>query len=55
MKSLVLILAASAALAGCAIVPAYGPPAVYAPAVVVPYGSYGYRGGYGGYGYRGYR
>ena len=53
MKSLVLVLASMAALAGCAVVPAYGPPGYYAPAVVVPYGGYyGYRGGYG---YRGYR
>jgi len=49
MKTLVLILASIAALSGCAIVPAYGPPGYYAPAVVVPYGGYGYRGGYRGY------
>jgi hypothetical protein len=54
MKTLFAVLVCLAALSGCAVVPAYGPPAVYAPAIVVPYGGYGYRGGYG-YGYRGYR
>ena len=50
MKTLVLVLVSLAALSGCAIVPAYGPPGYYAPAVVVPYGGYyGYRGGYRGY------
>lgn len=53
MKTLVLALSIAAALAGCAVVPAYGPPGVYAPAVVVPYAGYGYYRG--GYGYRGYR
>ena len=56
MKTLVLALSIAASLAGCAIVP-YGPPGVYAPTVVVPFGGY-YRGGYGygyGYGHRGYR
>jgi hypothetical protein len=56
MKTLLLLAAVSlAALSGCAVVPAYGPPGYYAPApavVVQPYGYYGYRGGYG---YRGYR
>ena len=49
MKALMLVLVSVAALSGCAIVPAYGPPGYYAPApmVVVPYyGGYGYRGGY---------
>ena len=47
MKALVLVLVSIAALSGCAVVPAYGPPGYYAPAVVVPYGGYyGYRGGY---------
>ena len=50
MKTLVLVLVSLAALSGCAVVPAYGPPGYYAPAVVVPYGGYyGYRGGYRGY------
>ena len=53
MKTLVLALSIAAASAGCAVVPAYGPPGFYAPAVVVPYAGY-YRGGYG-YGHRGYR
>ena len=57
MKIPVLAIAFAASLSGCAVVPAYGPPVVYAPAVVVPYGGY-YGGGYGyrgGYGHRGYR
>ncbi len=58
MKTLVLVLACVAALSGCAIVP-YGPPGVYAPTVVVPFGGYyGYRGGHGhghGHGHGGYR
>jgi uncharacterized protein YceK len=50
MKKLLLVLACLATLSGCAVVPAYGPPGYYAPAVVVPYGGYyGYRGGYRGY------
>lgn len=52
MKTLFAVLVCLAALSGCAVVPAYGPPGVYVapPAVVVaPYGGYGYRGGYGGY------
>jgi len=53
MKTLVLALAFASSVAGCAIVPAYGPPAVYAPAVVVPYG--GYYGGYYGRGGHGHR
>lgn len=60
MKSLLLVILSVAALSGCAVVPAYGPPGVYVapPAVVVGppygYGYYGYRGGYGyGDGYRG--
>jgi hypothetical protein len=53
MKSLMLVLVSVAALSGCVAVPAYGPPGVYAPAVVVPYGGYygGYRGGYYGHRY----
>ena len=50
MKALMLVLVSVAALSGCAIVPAYGPPGYYAPAplVVAPYYGYGYgyRGGY---------
>ncbi|MEO8203675.1 MAG: hypothetical protein ABI630_07405 [Betaproteobacteria bacterium] len=47
MKALMLMIVSVAALSGCAVVPAYGPPGYYAPAVVVPYyGGYGYRGGY---------
>lgn len=51
MKVLLLAIVSVAALSGgCAVVPAYGP-GYYAPApaVVVPYGGYGY------YGYRGGR
>ena len=62
MKSVLLVIVAVAAVSGCAVVPAYGPPGVYVapPAVVVApsygYGYYGYRGGYGGYGgYGGHR
>ena len=57
MKTLVLVAVIASSLAGCAVVPVYGPPVVYAPAVVVPYGGYygGYYGRGGGYGYRGYR
>ncbi len=57
MKTLVLALVFAASLAGCAIVPAYGPPEVYAPAIVVPYGGYhgGYHGRGGHRGHRGYR
>jgi hypothetical protein len=50
MKTLVLVVLAAATLAGCAIVPAYGPPGYYAPTVVVPIGGY-----YGHRGHRGYR
>lgn len=60
MKPLMLVILSlvvlSGALSGCVVVPAYGPPGVYAPAVVVPYGGYygGHYGGHhGGYGYRG--
>ena len=56
MKIIIAAILCAAALGGCAVVPAYGPPGYYAPApaVVVPYyGGYGYRGY--GYGYRGYR
>jgi len=52
MKSLLLVIVSVAALSGCAVVPAYGPPAIYGPPAVVvapTYGYYGYRGGYGGY------
>ena len=56
MRILVLVVVVAATLAGCAIVPAYGPPGIYAPAVVVPFGGY-YRGhGHGhGHGHGGYR
>lgn len=47
-----LVVLSLGALSGCVVVPAYGPPGVYAPAVVVPYGGY-YGGHHGGYGYRG--
>lgn len=47
-----LVLVSITALSGCAIVP-YGPPGVYGPTLVVPYG--GYYGHRGGYGHRGYR
>jgi ABC-type uncharacterized transport system auxiliary subunit len=47
MKTLVLVALAAATLAGCAVVPAYGPPGYYAPTVVVPFGGY--------YGHRGHR
>lgn len=49
MRILVLAVVVAATLAGCAIVPAYGPPGIYAPAVVVPFGGY-----YRGHGHRGY-
>lgn len=65
MKILLTGILAAAALGGCAVYPAYGPPGgVYvAPAPVAIYPSYGYAygpryGGYGfhaGYGYRGWR
>jgi len=57
MKTLVLVVIAAASLAGCAVVPAYGPPGVYAPAVVVPYVGFGYHGHHHGHrgGHRGYR
>jgi hypothetical protein len=51
MKALLIALVSVAALSGCAVVPAYGPPGVYAAPVVVPYG--GYYGGYYRGGYRG--
>ena len=56
MKTLVLVVIAAASLAGCAVVPAYGPPGVYAPAVVVPYVGFGYHGHHHGHrgGHRGY-
>lgn len=65
MRKIALVLVA-AALPGCAVYPAYGPPGggVYvAPAPVVVYPSYGYAYGPryggpfrgGGYGYRGWR
>ncbi len=63
MKKIALSMIA-AALSGCAVYPAYGPPGggVYvAPAPIVVYPSYGYGpryGGYyrgGGYGHRGWR
>ena len=60
MKTLMISIVAAAALGGCAVYPAYGPPGgVYvAPAPVAIYPSYGYGygpryGGYGGYGYHG--
>jgi hypothetical protein len=53
MKTLLLALSIATTLGGCAVVPAYGPPGVYAPTVVVPFGGYyGYRGGHGHRGYR---
>jgi hypothetical protein len=63
MKTLSILLIASAALTGCAVVPYPGPAGVYvAPpptAVVVArpyYGYYGYRGYYSGpYWHRGWR
>lgn len=55
MKTLTLVIVSAAALSGCAVYPAYGPPGgVYAvPAPVAIYPSYGYAYGprYGGYGY----
>lgn len=56
MKILAALILCAAALSGCAVVPAYGPPGVYAaPAVVIPYGGY-YGGHYrGGHGHRHYR
>jgi hypothetical protein len=57
MKTLVLAILSIGALSlsGCAVVP-YGPPGVYAPAVVVsPYGGGHYYGGGRGHHYRGYR
>ncbi len=61
-KTLLAIAMAGAALSGCAVVPAYGPPGVYAPppaVYVTPrpyYYGYGYRPyGYYGHGYYGRR
>lgn len=57
IKALSIAVIAGVGLAGCAVVPAYGPPPgygpqVYAPAVVVaPWIGFGYQGG--GRGHRG--
>lgn len=58
MKTLSLAILAAAALSGCAVYPAYGPPGGYvAPAPIVVYPSFGFSYGYGprygGYGRHG--